>query len=42
MKLKGKTKKLIINIILIYKNDNYYELKNFNQIDNYYELEGIL
>ena len=42
MKMKGKIKKLIINIILIFENNKYYQPKNFTQIDSYYELEGIL
>ena len=40
MKMKGKIKKLIINIALIIcENDNYCKLKIFIQIDNYSELE---
>ena len=42
MKMKGKTKNLTINITLIYKNNNYYELKNFIQINNYCELEIVI
>ena len=37
MKMEGKIKKLIINITLIYENDNYCEPKFFIQIDNYCE-----
>ena len=41
MKIKGKIEKSTINTTLIYGNDNYYELINFTQIDNYYELKGV-
>ena len=41
MKIKGKIKKLIINIALICKNDYYYEPKNFTQVDNYCEQEEV-
>ena len=41
MTIKGEIEKLIIFIVLIYKNDNYYELKFFIQIDNYCEPEGV-
>ena len=39
--MKSKIKKLIINIVLICENDNYYELNFFIQIDNYYEPEVV-
>ena len=40
--MKGKFKKLIINITLIIcENDNYCKLKFFTQIDNYSELEVV-
>ena len=42
MKIKSKIEKLIINIALIYENDNYYELKFFTQINNYCEPEVII
>ena len=32
MKIKSKIEKLIINITLIYENDNYYELKNSSKL----------
>ena len=35
--MKDKIGKLTINISLICENDNYCELKNFIQIDNYCE-----
>ena len=41
MKIKDKIKKSTKNITLIRENDNYCEPKNFNQIDNYYKLEGV-
>ena len=41
MKMKDKIKKSIINIILIVENDNYRELINFSQIDNYCEPKGV-
>ena len=37
IKMKSKIKKSTINIVLIYENDNYCELKNFTQTNNYYE-----
>ena len=42
MKIKVKIEKLIINIVLICENDNYCKSKNFTQIDNYYEPEGVI
>ena len=42
MEVKGKIKKLVINIILIYENNNYCEQIFFTQIDNYYKSEVIL
>ena len=37
----SKIEKSIINIILIYKNNNYYKQKNFAQINNYDKLGGV-
>ena len=42
IKIKDKVEKLTINIVLVYKNDNYYEQFFFTQINNYYKLERVL
>ena len=42
MKMKGKIGRLTINIALVWENDNYCEPKNFTQIDNYCESEGVI
>ena len=39
--MKDKIKKLTINIAFICENDNYYEPKNFIQMDNYCEPEVV-
>ena len=40
--MKDTIKKLILNIVLIHKNDNYYEQFFFTQINNYYKPEEYL